>query len=74
MVLDAPSAAANLIRYEPSAILLIKEEEASSVLVYRVACTAPKEEIGSKAALLIVHSFWVPCVQLDLPAVAQTKQ
>ena len=43
------------------------------MLVDRVACTAPKEEIGSKASPLIGHSLWVPCVQLDLPAVAQTK-
>ena len=66
-------AAANLIGDEPCAILLVKEEEAGSVLVYRVSRTAPKQEIGSKAALLVGHSLWVPCVQLNLPAVAQTK-
>ena len=73
LVLDSSSAASNLVGNEPGAILLVKEEQAGSVLVDRVASAAAEQEVGAEAALLVGNGLRVLCVQLNLPAVAQTK-
>ena len=73
LVLDSSSAASNLVGNEPGAILLVKEEQAGSVLVDRVASAAAEQEVGAEAALLVGNGLWVLSVQLNLPTVAQTK-
>ena len=73
LVLDSSSAASNLVGNEPGAILLVKEEQAGSVLVDRVASAAAEQEVGAEAALLVGNGLRVLCVQLNLPTVAQTK-
>ena len=52
---------------------MVKEEQAGSVLVDRVASAAAEQEVGAEAALLVGNGLRVLCVQLNLPTVAQTK-
>ena len=46
--------------------MLVKEEQAGSVLVDRVASAAAEQEVGAEAALLVGNGLRVLSVQLNL--------
>ena len=53
LVLDPASPGADLVRYEPAAVLVVEVELALLVLVHGVAAIGAVEEVGPEALLLV---------------------